>query len=149
LPECERVPFLGHPTWPAIGIGKISVVGEAVEKIKDVILRLWEHGLYFFWTVAFVGAATFIVFFAAYLFQLGNGPDLFKAHGWLPLTVTIGTAFPIMPQAFSRTCCDLIVDRPIGKTGNTITATVAVCDERGRRRKVKFDNLRSIIQGTV
>jgi hypothetical protein len=52
--------------------------------------------------------------------------------------------YPIMPQAFSRVCGDLIVDRPIGKADKTITAIVAVSDGRGRWHKVKFDELRSI-----
>jgi hypothetical protein len=51
--------------------------------------------------------------------------------------------YPINPQAFSRVCCDLIVDRPLGKPGKTIRAIVAVSDERGRWHKVKFDKLRS------
>jgi hypothetical protein len=57
--------------------------------------------------------------------------------------------YPINPQAFSRVCCDLIVDRPLGKPGETIRAIVAVSDERGRWHKVKFDKLRSSTRSGV
>ncbi len=211
----------------------MTVVGVSAEKIEGAILRLWERVLYFFWAVAAAGAAIFIILLAAWWFKLGNGADVFKAYGWLPLTVTTGAAIfgiwrwldgrpattvflvpaddqsfwrqspqndgrvttqfcfrmhvmnltgnsvtltrlklirprfrsdckelasrvitqhptqndygehAILPHAFSRVCCDLILDRPIGKPGKSMNAVVAVADEHGRFHNVKFEKLRS------
>jgi hypothetical protein len=49
--------------------------------------------------------------------------------------------YPIMPQAFSRVCCDLIVDRPMDKPGGKITVIAALSDEHGAWHKVKFEDL--------
>jgi hypothetical protein len=70
----------------------MTVVGVSAEKTGAGSLRLWERGLYF-WAVAAAGAAIFVVLLAAWWFQLANGPDVFRAYGWLPLTVTIAAAF--------------------------------------------------------
>jgi hypothetical protein len=70
----------------------MPAVGGPAEKIGGVILRLWDRGLYFFWAVACASAAVFIVFLTASRFHPGNGHDVFKSYGWLPLMVAIGGA---------------------------------------------------------
>ena len=214
--------------------------GEFLDKAGDVILRLWERGQNFFWAVASVGVAAFIILSAGWWFALGSGPDLFKAYGLPALVVAVGAGilgiwrkledrpkptvhliadqsqsfwgqsrqkdgrvttqfcfrmqvanltdepiklstlrlirphlkrsddvlaqhvftrhptdnmysfeFPVLPKAISRASCDVIINRPIGKPGKTITAVVAVSDQRGQWHKVKFEKLRSVNQGPV
>jgi hypothetical protein len=53
-----------------------------------------------------------------------------------------GFEFAITPKSISKTSCDIILDKPVGKPGATITAVVAVSDQRGRWHKVKFQKLR-------
>jgi hypothetical protein len=60
-----------------------------------------------------------------------------------------GFDFPIMPKAVSKASCVLIVDRPIGDLGTSITAVAAVSDQHGRWHKVKFEKLRGMNQGPV
>jgi hypothetical protein len=55
----------------------------------------------------------------------------------------------ILPHAFSRIRCDLILDRPISKSGKPMNAVVAIADEHGRFHKVKFEKLRSITEGSA
>jgi hypothetical protein len=58
-----------------------------------------------------------------------------------PTEDTYGFEFPIMPRAVSRASCDVIVCRPIGTPGETITAVVKISDQHGRWHKVKFGKL--------
>src|SRR6266851_4380850 len=67
----------------------MSVAGELVGKVGDLIWRIWERGQNFFWAVASVGAAIFVILSAGWWFGLGSGPDLFKAYGFVALMVAI------------------------------------------------------------
>jgi hypothetical protein len=60
-----------------------------------------------------------------------------------------GLEFSIMPKAVSNASCVLIVDRPIGEPGTSITAVAAVSDQHGRWHKVRFEKLRGMNQGPV
>lgn len=55
-----------------------------------------------------------------------------------------GSEYPISPGGTSSASSDIIVDRPIGRLGQAITAVVAVSDQFGRWHKVKFEKLRCI-----
>jgi hypothetical protein len=66
-----------------------------------------------------------------------------------PTRNSYGSEFAIMPRAIASASCDLIVDRAIGKPGATVTAVVAVSDQRGRWHKVRFQKLRGLNQGPV
>jgi hypothetical protein len=215
-------------------------MGGLIDKIGDLILRLWERGQNFLWAVASAGAAIFVILAVGWWFGLGNGPDLFRGYGFPALLVAVGGAifgiwrkledrpkrtvfliadeaqsfwgqsrqrdgtvttqfccrmqatnltdqqirlstlrlikprikhadnelarhvltrhptdntygfeFPIMPNAVSKASCDVIVDRPIGRPGDRITAVVAVSDQRGIWHKVKFEKLRCANTGPV
>jgi len=81
----------------------MSTAGEILEKVGDLILRLWERGQYFFWAVASVGATVFVTLAAGWWFGLGNGPHLFRVYGFLTLIVALcGTVFGIWRQLEDR-----------------------------------------------
>jgi hypothetical protein len=61
-----------------------------------------------------------------------------------PIANVYGFDNPIVPGAISRASCDIIVNRPIGKSGRKITAVVAISDQRGRWHKLKFEKLRAV-----
>ena len=71
-------------------VTRMSVLGEAIDKTGDLILRLWERGQNFFWAVGSVGTASFLILLTGWWFDLGAGPDLFRTYGFLALIVAIG-----------------------------------------------------------
>jgi hypothetical protein len=70
--------------------------GGYLDKIRDLILRLWKRGQNFLWVVASAGAAVFVILMVGWWFGIGNGPDLFKAYGVPALIVAVsGVIFGI------------------------------------------------------
>jgi hypothetical protein len=58
--------------------------------LGDLVLRLWERGEKFLWSLTAASAAVFAILCGGWFFRLGTVPAVFQSYGLLTLLLTVG-----------------------------------------------------------